>query len=57
MPAVSFDLGNEWDDFEDEKLLRASEGFGADPQRLQNAELRDSGRAGGLSVSFSCYCR
>lgn len=25
IPTVCFDLGNEWDDFEDENLLRASE--------------------------------
>lgn len=25
IPTVCFDLGNEWDDFDDENLLRASE--------------------------------
>lgn len=43
IPAVTFDLGNEWDDFDDEKLLRASEDPRAEAQWLQT-ELRVSGR-------------
>ncbi|CAG5896937.1 unnamed protein product, partial [Menidia menidia] len=43
-PTVSFDLGNEWDDFDDENLLHASEislspsGTNAEPQIPQSGE-------------------
>ncbi|XP_024124379.1 probable ATP-dependent DNA helicase HFM1 isoform X2 [Oryzias melastigma] len=51
IPAVTFDLGNEWDDFDDEKLLRASEDPRAEAQWLQT-ELRVSGGAAASATPF-----
>lgn len=50
IPTVSFDLGNEWDDFDDENLVHASETSFASstanvkPQIQQSVENNMSGR-------------
>ncbi|RVE61086.1 hypothetical protein OJAV_G00167210 [Oryzias javanicus] len=52
MPAVTFDLGNEWEDFEDEKLLRGSQDPRAEAQWLQT-EPSVSGCAAASAPAFS----
>lgn len=59
IPTVSFDLGNEWDDFDDENLVHASETLLAScpikPQVQQSVDYNMPGRVKFGFIQFMSY--